>query len=147
MVQQGKLENIMLAIDSSNPLRITVLNQVPKALELLRQEPAGSRLFASFQDCGLVFGKPGGGGVSAAETGGCRNPCGFVCTGTQQPGVPVLPSDRGNGTEEPKHRNVRKHDRIRRERNVRLNPVFEKEMKPLIEKFDGASYVFGGGEL
>ena len=26
MVQQGKLENIMLAIDSSNPLRITVLN-------------------------------------------------------------------------------------------------------------------------
>ena len=37
MVQQGKLENIMLAIDSSNPLRITVLNQVPKALELLRQ--------------------------------------------------------------------------------------------------------------
>ena len=28
MVQQGKLENIMLAIDSPNPLRITVLNQV-----------------------------------------------------------------------------------------------------------------------
>lgn len=25
--------------------------------------------------------------------------------------------------------------------------LFEKEMKPLIEKFDGASYVFGGGEL
>lgn len=75
------------------------------------------------------FREAGGGGVSAAETGGCRNPCGFVCTGTQQPGVPVLPSDRGNGTEEPKHRNVRKHDRIRRERNVRLNPVFEKEMK------------------
>ena len=44
MVQQGKLENIMLAIDSSNPLRITVLNQVPKALELLRQDPQVSRL-------------------------------------------------------------------------------------------------------
>ena len=41
---QGKLENIMLAIDSSNPLRITVLNQVPKALELLRQDPQVSRL-------------------------------------------------------------------------------------------------------
>ena len=38
------LENIMLAIDSSNPLRITVLNQVPKALELLRQDPQVSRL-------------------------------------------------------------------------------------------------------
>ena len=44
MVQQGKLENIMLAVDSSNPLRITVLNQVPKALELLRQDPQVSRL-------------------------------------------------------------------------------------------------------
>ena len=44
IVQQGKLENIMLAIDSSNPLRITVLNQVPKALELLRQDPQVSRL-------------------------------------------------------------------------------------------------------
>ena len=34
----------VLAIDSSNPLRITVLNQVPKALELLRQDPQVSRL-------------------------------------------------------------------------------------------------------
>ena len=44
MVQQGKLENIMLAIDSSNPLRITVMNQVPQALELLRRDPQISRL-------------------------------------------------------------------------------------------------------
>ena len=44
MVQQGKLENIMLAIDSSNPLRITVMNQVPQAVELLRRDPQISRL-------------------------------------------------------------------------------------------------------
>lgn len=44
MVQQGKLENIMLAIDSSNPLRITVMNQVSQAVELLRRDPQISRL-------------------------------------------------------------------------------------------------------
>ena len=63
MVQQGKLENIMLAIDSSNPLRITVLNQVPKALELLRQDPqawfSGSReeeayLLQKLVDAGIL---------------------------------------------------------------------------------------------
>ncbi|MCI5648180.1 MAG: ABC transporter ATP-binding protein [Fusicatenibacter sp.] len=44
MIQQGEIDNIMLAIDSSNPLRITVLNQINKAMEVLRKDPQVTKI-------------------------------------------------------------------------------------------------------
>ena len=73
MVQQGKLENIMLAIDSSNPLRITVLNQVPKALELLRQDPQVSRLSVDENKIAAWFS-----GSTESDRKGERDPTGAI---------------------------------------------------------------------
>ena len=44
LLQRLAREDYTILISSHNPLRITVLNQVPKALELLRQDPQVSRL-------------------------------------------------------------------------------------------------------
>ena len=44
MVLQGKIDHIMLSIDSSNPLRITVLNKVEQAVRLIRSNPQVERI-------------------------------------------------------------------------------------------------------
>ncbi|HIX76789.1 MAG TPA: ABC transporter ATP-binding protein [Candidatus Fusicatenibacter merdavium] len=44
MVLQGKIDHIMLSIDSSNPLRITVLNKVEQAVRLIRSNPLVERI-------------------------------------------------------------------------------------------------------
>ena len=44
MVLQGKIDHIMLSIDSSNPVRITVLNKVEQAVRLLRANPLVDRI-------------------------------------------------------------------------------------------------------
>lgn len=44
LVMQGKMDEIMLSIDSSNPLLITVYNHLEKAVEVLRRSPLVSRM-------------------------------------------------------------------------------------------------------
>lgn len=44
LVMQGKMDEIMLSIDSSNPLLITVYNNLETAVEVLRRSPLVSRL-------------------------------------------------------------------------------------------------------
>ena len=44
MVLQGKIDHIMLSIDSSNPLRITVLNKIKQAVRLIRANPQVERI-------------------------------------------------------------------------------------------------------
>ena len=44
MVLQGEIDSIMLSIDSANPIRISVLNHLPEAVELLRKNPLINRI-------------------------------------------------------------------------------------------------------
>ena len=44
MIQQGEIDSIMLSIDSANPLRITVLNQINKTMEILRKDPQVTKI-------------------------------------------------------------------------------------------------------
>lgn len=44
LVMQGKMDEIMLSIDSSNPLLITVYNRLERAVEVLRRSPLVSRM-------------------------------------------------------------------------------------------------------
>lgn len=44
MVLEGEIDHIMLSIDSSNPLRITVLNRVEEAVRLIRCHPQVERI-------------------------------------------------------------------------------------------------------
>lgn len=44
MVLEGEIDKIMLSIDSANPIRISVMNRVKEAVEVLRSNPLISRI-------------------------------------------------------------------------------------------------------
>lgn len=44
MVLEGEIDKIMLSIDSANPIRISVMNRVQEAVEVLRSNPLISRI-------------------------------------------------------------------------------------------------------
>lgn len=44
MVLQGEIDSIMLSIDSANPIRISVMNHIQEAVEMLRKNPLVNRI-------------------------------------------------------------------------------------------------------
>lgn len=55
MMLQGELEDIMLSIDSANPILITVYNQVEKALQLLKHHPLVTRISIDRNTLSILF--------------------------------------------------------------------------------------------
>ena len=55
MVLQGEIEDIMLSIDSSNPVLITVYSQMEKAVSLLRRHPLVTRMSIDRNVISILF--------------------------------------------------------------------------------------------
>lgn len=55
MVLQGEIEDIMLSIDSSNPVLITVYSQMEKAVALLRSHPLVTRMSIDRNVISIMF--------------------------------------------------------------------------------------------
>ena len=55
MVLQGEIEDIMLSIDNSNPVLITVYSQMEKAVSLLRSHPLVTRMSIDRNVISILF--------------------------------------------------------------------------------------------
>lgn len=55
MVLQGGMEDIMLSIDSANPILITVYSQMEKALQLLKKHPLVTRISIDRNTISILF--------------------------------------------------------------------------------------------
>lgn len=55
MMLQGEMEDIMLSIDSANPILITVYSQVEKALQLLKHHPLVTRISIDRNTLSILF--------------------------------------------------------------------------------------------
>lgn len=55
MVLQGEMEDIILSIDSANPILITVYSQMEKALQLLKKHPLVKRISINKNTISILF--------------------------------------------------------------------------------------------
>lgn len=55
MILQGEIDDLMLSIDSSNPILITVFQNVEKALKILREHPLVTRISIDKNKLSILF--------------------------------------------------------------------------------------------